>query len=264
MSPAPALILRLDGQRASVGEEGWRTARVEENDVVAWPPPSCPYECDETSKPFARVDRVKREGFEGTRQFDRFDCCVMRDAISRSGVAGDDFHICVIERRLKEVGSGFCVSDNVRSHPFWLSVDVDPNHARAFERDRCANHETGRPALLHCPYNERWPTGGSRKPMTGQRSHLWSKHSQRRRAHSILHRGQNRAAALPGVTARPTPGSRHCDRRSREHRAGGHRTTIVPHMVAAIVGLAALLHASALAFHTLKYVGVAYLLYMAW
>jgi threonine/homoserine/homoserine lactone efflux protein len=30
------------------------------------------------------------------------------------------------------------------------------------------------------------------------------------------------------------------------------------------LGLAALLHASAVAFHTFKYVGVAYLLYMAW
>ena len=39
---------------------------------------------------------------------------------------------------------------------------------------------------------------------------------------------------------------------------------IVPHMAAAILGLAALLHTSALAFHTFKYVGVAYLLYMAW
>ena len=39
---------------------------------------------------------------------------------------------------------------------------------------------------------------------------------------------------------------------------------IVPHMAAAIMGLAALLHTSALAFHTLKYLGVAYLLYMAW
>jgi threonine/homoserine/homoserine lactone efflux protein len=39
---------------------------------------------------------------------------------------------------------------------------------------------------------------------------------------------------------------------------------IVPHMVAAITGLAALLHASAAAFQTLKYLGVAYLLYMAW
>ncbi|HEV2999394.1 MAG TPA: LysE family translocator [Solirubrobacteraceae bacterium] len=38
---------------------------------------------------------------------------------------------------------------------------------------------------------------------------------------------------------------------------------IVPHMVAAITGLAALLHASALAFSVLKYLGVAYLLYMA-
>ena len=39
---------------------------------------------------------------------------------------------------------------------------------------------------------------------------------------------------------------------------------IIPHMAAAIMGLAALLHASALAFQTLKYLGVAYLLYMAW
>jgi threonine/homoserine/homoserine lactone efflux protein len=39
---------------------------------------------------------------------------------------------------------------------------------------------------------------------------------------------------------------------------------IVPHMAAAIMGLAALLHASAVAFQTLKYLGVAYLLYVAW
>ena len=39
---------------------------------------------------------------------------------------------------------------------------------------------------------------------------------------------------------------------------------IVPHMAAAITGLAALLHTSAVAFQTLKYLGVAYLLFMAW
>jgi len=39
---------------------------------------------------------------------------------------------------------------------------------------------------------------------------------------------------------------------------------IVPHMAAAILGLTAVLHASALAFQTFKYLGVAYLLYMAW
>src|SRR5881275_1502914 len=38
---------------------------------------------------------------------------------------------------------------------------------------------------------------------------------------------------------------------------------IVPHMVAAITGLAALLHASAVAFAALKYLGVAYLLLLA-
>jgi threonine/homoserine/homoserine lactone efflux protein len=39
---------------------------------------------------------------------------------------------------------------------------------------------------------------------------------------------------------------------------------IVPHLIAALTGLAALLHASALAFMIVKYLGVAYLLYMAW
>lgn len=39
---------------------------------------------------------------------------------------------------------------------------------------------------------------------------------------------------------------------------------IVPHMLAAITGLAALLHASALLFDAVKYAGVAYLLWMAW
>jgi threonine/homoserine/homoserine lactone efflux protein len=38
----------------------------------------------------------------------------------------------------------------------------------------------------------------------------------------------------------------------------------VPHMVAALTGLAALLHASGVAFAAIKYLGVAYLVYMAW
>jgi len=56
---------------------------------------------------------------------------------------------------------------------------------------------------------------------------------------------------------------------SHGHRASvvaaiGCTLGIVPHMVAAVTGLAALLHTSAVAFQTLKYLGVAYLLYMAW
>ena len=39
---------------------------------------------------------------------------------------------------------------------------------------------------------------------------------------------------------------------------------IVPHLLAAVTGLAAILHASAVAFSTIKYAGVAYLLYLAW
>lgn len=39
---------------------------------------------------------------------------------------------------------------------------------------------------------------------------------------------------------------------------------IVPHLIAAVLGLTAILHASALAFDALKYAGVAYLLFLAW
>ena len=38
----------------------------------------------------------------------------------------------------------------------------------------------------------------------------------------------------------------------------------VPHLLAAVTGLAAVLHASGVAFAVLKYAGVAYLLWMAW
>jgi threonine/homoserine/homoserine lactone efflux protein len=39
---------------------------------------------------------------------------------------------------------------------------------------------------------------------------------------------------------------------------------IVPHLAAAILGLAAILHTSALLFSVVKFAGVAYLLYLAW
>jgi threonine/homoserine/homoserine lactone efflux protein len=39
---------------------------------------------------------------------------------------------------------------------------------------------------------------------------------------------------------------------------------IIPHIAAAVTGLAALLHTSALAFEIIRYLGVAYLLYIAW
>lgn len=39
---------------------------------------------------------------------------------------------------------------------------------------------------------------------------------------------------------------------------------VIPHMIAAITGLAALLNASAVAFETIKWLGVTYLLYLAW
>ena len=52
-------------------------------------------------------------------------------------------------------------------------------------------------------------------------------------------------------------------RRASVVAAFGCTLGIVPHMGAAIVGLAALLYASSVAFQMLKYAGVAYLLYLA-
>ena len=53
-------------------------------------------------------------------------------------------------------------------------------------------------------------------------------------------------------------------RRASIVAAFGCTLGILPHIAAAVVGLAALLHTSAIAFQTLKYLGVAYLLYLAW
>lgn len=44
----------------------------------------------------------------------------------------------------------------------------------------------------------------------------------------------------------------------------GCTTGIIPHLLASVSGLAALLHSSAVAFQVLKYLGVIYLLWLAW
>lgn len=56
---------------------------------------------------------------------------------------------------------------------------------------------------------------------------------------------------------------------ARGSRAGivaalGCTLGIVPHMLAAIIGLAAVINASAVVFQSVKYAGVLYLLYLAW
>jgi threonine/homoserine/homoserine lactone efflux protein len=53
-------------------------------------------------------------------------------------------------------------------------------------------------------------------------------------------------------------------RKAGIYAALGCTAGIVPHLLATILGLAAIMHTSAVAFQTLKYVGVAYLLYVAY
>lgn len=53
-------------------------------------------------------------------------------------------------------------------------------------------------------------------------------------------------------------------RKASIYAALGCTAGIVPHLLATILGLAAIMHTSALAFQTFKYAGVAYLLYVAY
>lgn len=53
-------------------------------------------------------------------------------------------------------------------------------------------------------------------------------------------------------------------RRAAVAAALGCTIGIVPHLIAATLGLAALLHTSAILFQIVKFAGVAYLLYLAW
>lgn len=53
-------------------------------------------------------------------------------------------------------------------------------------------------------------------------------------------------------------------RKASVFAALGCTAGIVPHLMATVLGLAAVLHSSALAFQALKYAGVAYLLYIAY
>jgi len=48
------------------------------------------------------------------------------------------------------------------------------------------------------------------------------------------------------------------------YSAIGCTTGIIPHLLATILGLATILHMSAIAFQIVKFIGVAYLLYLAW
>jgi threonine/homoserine/homoserine lactone efflux protein len=73
------------------------------------------------------------------------------------------------------------------------------------------------------------------------------------------------------IVAMPGPGAIYTiaaglqrGRRASMVAALGCTLGIVPHVVAAITGLAAVLYASAVAFQTIKYAGVAYLVFLAW
>jgi threonine/homoserine/homoserine lactone efflux protein len=87
------------------------------------------------------------------------------------------------------------------------------------------------------------------------------------------HRGMSTAFLLTALVIVATPGTgalftiaAGLARGTRAALLAAFASTLgtVPHLVAAITGLAAVLHASGVAFQAIKYLGVAYLLWMAW
>ena len=67
----------------------------------------------------------------------------------------------------------------------------------------------------------------------------------------------------PGAVLTVSSGIVH-GRRASVFTAIGCTAGILPHLLATVLGLAAVLHTSAVAFQALKYAGVAYLFYIAW
>lgn len=55
-----------------------------------------------------------------------------------------------------------------------------------------------------------------------------------------------------------------CGWRASIAAALGCTTGIIPHLIASILGLSAILHMSSIAFQLVKYAGVIYLMYLAW
>ena len=87
----------LDIQGTPVGEESWRTACVDEDDIFVALPAAGPHECDQAGQPFARIDRVEHKRFKRPGQLDGLDRCIMRNPVGGSSVAGDDLHVRVAE-----------------------------------------------------------------------------------------------------------------------------------------------------------------------
>ena len=68
----------------------------------------------------------------------------MRHAVGRTGMAGDDLDVGVVERELEQLGGRPAVGDHhVGPHPLGLGIDVDADHARVGQAGRRADHQPG-------------------------------------------------------------------------------------------------------------------------
>jgi hypothetical protein len=77
---------------------------VDEDDIGVRRPASGADQRDQPGKTLAGVDRIERQRLQPTGQPDRLDGRVVRDAVGRAGMAGDDLDASGIEAQVEQVG----------------------------------------------------------------------------------------------------------------------------------------------------------------
>src|SRR3989454_9787604 len=91
-------------ERALVGEKRRRAAGVQEDDILVVAPAPLADQGDQARKALARIDGIEWKRLELACKADRFDGGLVRDAVGRARMARDDFHACLVERDIKQVG----------------------------------------------------------------------------------------------------------------------------------------------------------------
>ena len=64
---------------------------MQEDDIFVLAPTALTDQGDQASKSLARIDRIEWKTFEPARKSNRFDRRLVRDAVGRPRVTGDDF-----------------------------------------------------------------------------------------------------------------------------------------------------------------------------
>ena len=109
---------------------------MQEDDILVVAPTPLTDQGDQAREALARIDGIEWKRLELACKADRFDGGFVRDALGRARMARDDFHACLVERDIKQVGRFARKRHDIGAHPRGLGIDIDPD-------DRCVRHGHG-------------------------------------------------------------------------------------------------------------------------